>query len=111
MITNEQIEKALNNSLGIISAAADQLGCTRQNLSQRILKSKALKKILLNAQETSLDLAESKLLKNIKLGKEASIFFYLKTRGKVRGYVEKTEIDQKSDISGEITVKKRLLDD
>jgi hypothetical protein len=33
------------------------------------------------------------LLENIKSKKESSIFFYLKTQGKQRGYVERQEID------------------
>lgn len=42
-------------------------------------------------QDSLLDLAETKLLQNIKDGKEASIFFFLKTKGKKRGYIETTE--------------------
>lgn len=39
-------------------------------------------------REGLIDLAESKLIGNIKAGKEASIFFFLKTQGKHRGYNE-----------------------
>jgi hypothetical protein len=42
-----------------------------------------------------LDLAEEKLMINIDEAKEASIFFFLKTKGKDRGYVERQEIDAK----------------
>jgi hypothetical protein len=43
--------------------------------------------------EIALDFAESALMKNIKAGKEASNMFYLKCRGKRRGYVERQEIE------------------
>ena len=41
--------------------------------------------------DATLDLAEAKLLSNINQGKEPSIFFYLKCKGKLRGYREKEE--------------------
>jgi hypothetical protein len=41
--------------------------------------------------ERDLDFTESQLKKNIKSGKEASIFFHLKCKGKARGWVERQE--------------------
>src|SRR4051812_48393758 len=43
-------------------------------------------------QEIAVDYAESQLLANIKAGKEPSLIFFLKTRGRGRGYVERTEV-------------------
>ena len=48
-------------------------------------------------QEALLDFTESKLMMNIKEGKEASIFFHLKTRGKKRGYIERQEIEHSGE--------------
>jgi len=45
-----------------------------------------------------LDLAESKLLKAIEEGQIAAIIFYLKCKGKKRGYVERQEIVEMGDI-------------
>ena len=45
----------------------------------------------------SLDYAESKLLENIRANKETSIIFYLKTKGKKRGYSERSELDITTD--------------
>jgi hypothetical protein len=42
--------------------------------------------------EQDLDYTESQLKKNIKAGKEASIFFHLKCKGKKRGWVERQEV-------------------
>lgn len=47
---------------------------------------------VLRCREMRLDFAEAQLLKNIQAGKEASLIFFLKTQGKRRGYVERTEI-------------------
>jgi hypothetical protein len=44
------------------------------------------------ATERDLDYTESQLKKNIKAGKEASIFFHLKCKGKARGWIERQEV-------------------
>lgn len=43
-------------------------------------------------EEGLLDIAETMLQKNVIAGKEASVFFFLKTKGKKRGYIERQEI-------------------
>ena len=48
--------------------------------------------------EGLLDTAESQLHMNIMEGKEASIFFFLKTRGKARGYIERVEQEIKATV-------------
>ena len=45
--------------------------------------------------ESLLDLAETMLMKAIKDGKTAELIFFLKTKGKLRGYVERSEVDVK----------------
>ena len=48
-------------------------------------------------KEMQIDFVEAALLKNIKNGKELSQIFFLKTKGKERGYIEKQEVDNKFD--------------
>ena len=50
--------------------------------------------------EGLIDDVESQLFMNINEGKEASIFFFLKTRAKHRGYIEKQEVE----MSGQMDV-------
>ena len=40
-----------------------------------------------------IDLAESKLMENIEDNDNTSIIFFLKTKGKKRGYIEKQEVE------------------
>ena len=84
---------ALFKSAGNIADAARLLGCTRQTLWSRIQENKTLKAVCEEAVEITLDLAESKLVDQIKKGNLGAICFYLKTRGRKRGYVEKQEIE------------------
>ena len=50
-------------------------------------------------QDSLLDLAESKLLENIENNENTAIIFYLKTKGKKRGYIEKQEVEVVRPIS------------
>ena len=57
-------------------------------------------------REGMIDYVESKLMANIKAGHEKSIFFFLRTMAKHRGYVERSE--QKHE--GEMTFLQMLKD-
>lgn len=87
----EIIAKALEQSGGLVSPAADALKIHRTTLHGWLRDDPELQKAKESARERVLDLAESKLIANIKEGKEASIFFTLKTLGKKRGFVERHE--------------------
>ena len=108
----ESIEK----TLGVITQAAKLAGITRQAHYQWMQQDPEYKAAVEAITEVSLDFAESKLFElmqgafsqtvtrdgeivNIKDAPNTSaIIFYLKTKGKHRGYVERTEqaIDLKS---------------
>ncbi|MFH2041684.1 MAG: helix-turn-helix domain-containing protein [Acidobacteriota bacterium] len=90
-----QIEQALRKSGGLCSGAAQLLGLTRQAVSERVRKSKRLQAALVDIEETTLDLGESKLISAINKGNMTAIIFYLKTKGKKRGYVERNEVTGK----------------
>ncbi len=98
--TIEQIEEALKNSKGLISLAAVELGCVFATVTNYIKRYKTLQKSLEEINETNLDFCESKLLQQINEGNTTAIIFYLKFKGKRRGYCERQEFVQ----SGEITI-------
>ena len=89
--TVEQIATALRLNGGFLSYTAQALGLRYQTLQRRILNNKELQKVKEEIDESMLDLTEHMLLKNIKEGKEQSIFFFLRCKGKKRGYVERLE--------------------
>ncbi|HCY77742.1 MAG TPA: hypothetical protein DHV28_17665 [Ignavibacteriales bacterium] len=91
-LTRRAMLKAIDNSYGNISFIADLLGVARSTVYTNIEKFE-LQELLDSERERLIDFAENQLVTNIAAGKEVSIIFFLKTRAKNRGYVEKTEID------------------
>lgn len=86
----KQFLKVYDEKAGNVSAA-----CKSMNIARRTFynwkENETFREELEFVDEESIDFAESKLKMNIAEGKEASIFFYLKTKGKHRGYVEQVE--------------------
>ena len=85
--------KALRNNLGHITNACTAANIGRRTYYEWIDKDSEFKEDVSHVQESLLDLAESKLLENIEGNENVAIIFYLKTKGKKRGYIEKQEVD------------------
>ena len=80
-----------------ISISCDAVGINRSTYYEWMKKDKKFSSLIIEHQEGLLDFTESKLMQNISKGKEASIFFHLKTRGKKRGYIERQEIEHSGE--------------
>ena len=96
MATKTDIQKkamieALEKSLGIVTTAAKTVGIARSTHYDWIEKDEEYRKAVEDIAEMTIDFAESQLHKQIKDGVQASTIFYLKTKGKKRGYVEAQE--------------------
>lgn len=100
------IKKAIEDSGGNISIIAERLGCEWHTAKTYIEKSEETKAAYEAETESVIDLAESKLIENIQANDNTAIIFYLKTKGKKRGYIEKTEVEH----SGNIVVKPPQID-
>ena len=96
-ITQARIIEAFQKTGGLVTQTAKKLKVTRQAIYKRLKGSSKLRKAKLDAEEINLDIAETKLIANVKKGDNASIFFYLKCKGKSRGYVERQEINIKDE--------------
>lgn len=90
--------KALSKSKGIVSTAAEKVGVGRTTHYKWIKEHPEYAEAVLDIDEACLDTTESKLHENIKAGKEASIFFHLKCKGKKRGFIERQEIEQQINV-------------
>jgi len=86
--------EALEKNYGVISPSLKNSGLKRSTYWSWMQKDEDFIKEVNNIKEMSLDFVETQIYKNIEKGKEASLIFYLKTKGRERGWVEKQEIDQ-----------------
>lgn len=84
--------EALEKSLGVVTSACKLTGIPRRTFYNWLEADPKFAAVVADMGEIALDFAESKLHKNIGDGKEASIIFYLKTKGKHRGYIERAEL-------------------
>ena len=92
-ISIEKIAEVYKKKGCNITAACAALNITRQTFYTRKAKSKKLQELIEEADESMLDFAESKLIEHINNNDITSLIFFLKTKGKKRGYVERTEHD------------------
>lgn len=92
-ILKKALVKALEKTLGVVTTACKDTGVNRSTFYEWYNKDEEFKKEVDSIGDMALDFAESHLYKRIKAGSDTSIIFYLKTKGKKRGYIEKTEHD------------------
>ena len=86
------IIEALEKSLGVVTTACKTVGIGRTTFYGWIQEDEEFAKQVNDIQNITLDFAESQLHKQIKDGNTTATIFYLKTKGKKRGYIERQEI-------------------
>lgn len=84
--------EALEQSLGVVTSACKSVGIGRTTHYLWMDTDPEYKKAVDDLSNVALDYAESKLHSQIKKENPTAIIFYLKTKGKKRGYVERQEI-------------------
>ncbi len=83
---------ALEKSLGVVSTACKAVDISRQTHYRWMREDEDYKTAVEELSEVAVDFAESHLHKLIRDGNPAATIFFLKTKGKNRGYVERQEI-------------------
>lgn len=89
---------ALN--MGNVSEACESSNIARSTFYAWCEADSGFRQAVDDVREGLLDMTEGELLKLIKKGDTTAIIFYLKTKGKKRGYIEKTETDTHVEIDG-----------
>ena len=88
--------EALEKGLGIVTTACKQVGISRVTYYDYYNTDEEFKKAVDELSNVALDFAESKLHKRVEKEDTTAIIFYLKTKGKKRGYIERTEVHQET---------------
>src|SRR5687768_11961949 len=79
--------KALEKSLGVITTAVNAVGIERTTHYLWMRTDKEYKKAVKEIDNAALDFAESSLHKQISKGNPLSTMFFLKCKGRKRGYI------------------------
>ena len=91
--------EALEKSLGVVTTACKIVDCNRSTFYKYYNNDSKFRESVDELQNLTLDFAESQLLKQIKEGNTTATIFYLKTKGKRRGYIERKEVEMTAEVS------------
>jgi len=84
---------ALEKTLGVVTSACKTAGVGRTQFYNWLKEDPDFKAAVKDIENVALDFAETQLHKQIANGNPTSTIFYLKTKGKDRGYVERRELE------------------
>jgi len=99
-IQKKQMLEALEKTLGVVSTALATIPTVSKAKYYRWLNSdEKFRTEVVELQNVALDFVESKLHKLINEDNPAAVFFYLKCKGKARGYIERGELDVRADVA------------
>ena len=96
--TQQQMIAALKETRGLITLAADRLGCSDDTVRRYVGKYPKVKQTVMQHRRRRVDVAELKLDAALDNGEPWAIALVLKTLGKRRGYYEYQHV--KSEVSG-----------
>lgn len=93
--TPKQVADALIETRGMVFLAAKRLGCTDDTIYNYAKRYKAVGDALRQQRGQFVDMAELKLWNAVNEGEAWAVQFALRTLGKERGYVERSEVTGK----------------
>ena len=92
-IKKESILKSLEKSLGVVTMACKSADVPRSTYYKWLNEDEEFAKAVKDIENIALDFGESQLHKQIGDGNTSATIFFLKTKGKKRGYIERSELD------------------
>jgi hypothetical protein len=98
--------EALSKSLGVVAVACKEVGICRQTHYDWYKNDPEYKTAVDDISEDAIDFAESMLYRQIEAKDTTATIFYLKTKGKSRGYIER----QEDNHSGTININVKYQD-
>jgi len=98
----KKLLEALEKTLGIVTPACKEVGISRETFYRYYNEDVEFKEKVDELENLTLDYVESQLFKQIKDGSERSILFYMKYKGRKRGYNDSLDITSGGDKITEI---------
>lgn len=92
-VWKERLLVALEKNLGIVTAACKEVGVSRDTYYDYLKSDPEFKRKVDALDDYTTDYVESQLFKKIKSGDRSSILFYMKYKGRKRGYTESITMD------------------
>lgn len=86
--------RELERNLGIVTTASKRVGIDRRTHTNWVQSDPDYAAAVADIQEQALDMVETMLLKRVQEMDTTSIIFYLKTKGKSRGYIERIQTQE-----------------
>ena len=102
--------KILDESGLNISMTCEQIGIDRGTY-YNWMKKDAFAEAVDCQKEATIDYAESKLMMAIKSGNLTAVIFFLKTKGKKRGYIETQEIEHQGALPSLVELVKKYQEE
>jgi len=88
----EKFLETYENSFGFVNLACKNAKIGRTTYYRWLDEDNEFRQKCKDIEEATIDYVESKLLSQIREGNTTATIFYLKTKGKNRGYVERQEV-------------------
>jgi hypothetical protein len=95
----EKLLEALRKSLGIVTPACKEVGISRNQFYNYYNTDPDFRALVDDIDEITIDFVENQLLKNIKEGDRTSIMFFMKYKGKRRGYSDSVNVNLSGDVN------------
>lgn len=99
----ENLLKALKRHHGLVAPACSDARISRNQYYLYLKQDEEFKREVDNIQENVLDIVESKLLEKIQDGDTKCIIFYMKHKGKKRGYNDSIDITSNGETINNVS--------
>jgi hypothetical protein len=93
----ELLLKSLQENLGILASALKVANMNRNTFSKYYEEDLIFRNLVDEIREEAVDYVEGQLFRQIKNGGASQTIFYLKTKGKHRGYIEQNDTNMTID--------------
>lgn len=96
---------ALQKNMGLVTASCKEVGISTVTYYSWLKNDEAFKEKVEEINEGTIDFVEGQLYKKIEQGSEKSILFYMRYKGKKRGYTDSIDITTNGEKINNIQIE------